>query len=243
MRQFRSLATLLFVAAAAIACESTSPSSTVSLTGTVRQTSSNALIAGATVTVQDKSSTSNASGAYTVPGLTGGNAEVRVTHQGHINVTQNVALSGTTTFDPLMPLEPRMAYNGNWSGNWINTASQNAGPGTMVIDVNTVAQTILFTIDLDGLVFGIQNPPAISFTGAYTAAGVSVNVPTPFGTINATIAAGGQISGNVVAAPGLPITRIDFTGTATPAGITINFTLTLVGGGTNPGVISFTKVS
>ena len=243
MRQFRSLAPLLFVAAAGIACESTSPSSTVSLTGVVRESGSNGTIAGATVTVQGQTATSGGTGGYTVSNLTSGNAEVRVTHQGHINVTQNVALSGTTTFDPQMPVEPRMAYNGNWSGNWVNNASQNAGTGTMVISVNSVAQTILFTIDLNGLVFGIPDPTAVSFTGSYTAAGVTVNVPTPFGTITATIAAGGQINGNVVAAPGLPITRIDFTGTATPAAVTINFTLTLVGGATHPGVITFNKVS
>jgi len=241
MRQFRSLATLVFVAAVGTACESTSPSSTVSLTGTIRQTGSNAAIAGATVTVQNKTATSGSTGSYTVPDLTAGNAEVRVTHQGHINVTQNVALSGTTTFDPLMPVEPRMAYAGNWTGNWVNNASQNKGTGTMAIVLDTPAQTMQFTVVFFGLVFGIQNPPPLSFTGPYTATSVSVNVPTPVGTLTATIAAGGQITGNVVAGPGLPITRIDFTGTATPNLVTINFTLSLTGGGTAPGVLTFSK--
>jgi hypothetical protein len=164
-----------------------------------------------------------------------------VTHQGHINLTQSVALSGATTFNPTLTVEPRMVYSGNWNGTWVNNASQNKGTGTMIIALDTPAQSMQFTIDLDGLVFGIQNPPALSFSGPYTNLGVSLNVPTPIGTLTATVAQGGQITGNIVAAPGLPITRIDFTGTATPTTITVNFTLTLTGGGTAPGVITFTK--
>jgi hypothetical protein len=225
------------------ACESNSPSSVVSLTGTVRETGTNNAIQGATITVQNKTATSAANGTFTVTDLTSGSAEVRVTHQGHVNLTQNVALSGSTTFNPTIVVEPRMVYSGDWTGTWINNASQNKGTGIMTIALDTVAQSMTFTVDLDGLVFGIQNPQPLTFSGPYTTTGISLNVPTPIGTLTATIAQGGQITGNVVAAPLLPITRIDFTGTATPTTVTINFTLTLTGGGTAPGSLTFTKVS
>lgn len=232
---------LIVASVGVVGCESSSPSSVVSLTGTVRETGSNGAIAGATVTVQNKTVTTANNGTYTVSDLTSGNADVRVTHQGHINLTQSIALSATTTFNPTMTVEPRMIYSGNWNGTWVNNASQNKGTGTMIIALDTPAQSMQFTIDLDGLVFGIQNPQPLTFSGSYTNLGVSLNVPTPIGTLTATIAQGGQIAGNVVATPGLPITRIDFTGAATPTTVTVNFTLTLAGGDTAPGVITFTK--
>src|SRR5262245_25323436 len=110
---------LIVVSLGVAACEANSPSSAVSLTGTIREGGTNAALSGATVTVQNKNATTAANGSYTVGDLTSGSAEVRVTHQGHVNVTQNVALSGATTFSPLMTVEPRMIYAGNWSGNWV----------------------------------------------------------------------------------------------------------------------------
>lgn len=242
MRQPQSYLIGLIVATLGVAaCETNSPSSAVSLTGTVRETGSNSAISGATVTVQNKTATSAANGTYTVSDLTAGNAEVRVTHQGHVNVTQNVALSGATTLNPTMTVEPRLVYAGNWTGTWVNTTSQNKGTGTLAIGLDTIAQSIQFTLDLNGLVFGIPDPPAQVFSAAYTATGVSVSQVTPFGTITATIAQGGQVTGNIQAAAGLPITRVDFTGTATPNNITLNFTITFPAGPPNTGVITFTK--
>ena len=219
----------------------TPPSPIISVSGTVREAVTNQPIAGATVTVQSKSATTVANGTYSITGLAEGQAVVTITHQGHTRIAQNIVVNGATTVNVTLPVEPKMAYNGNWSGNWANNSSGNKGAAAMIIAVDTVTETMQFTVDLDGLVFGIQDPPPLTFSGQYFVNGVLIDVMTPLGRLNAIVRAGGAIEGVVEASPGLPIAGIEFDGTATPTEITIDFTLFLTMGGTNTGVLTLSK--
>ena len=139
------------------------------------------------------------------------------------------------------------AFAGNWSGQWNNNTFSTTGPASMVVSVNTVAQTLQATVTLGGNVLGGSAPPPQTFSGSYGGAGVTITQSSPvFGNVTATIAPDGTITGSATNIPNASISRVDFTGTATPATITINYTITFsaaAGGGRATGVMVLNHVS
>ena len=237
----------VLVAAGSMACESdqpNDPSGVLSVTGTVREQGSNAPIAGATVTIQSKSAMTSASGQYAVTDLTAGaNVELRVTHQGHTNVTQSVTIDGEETVNVTMSVPAVRGYVGTYNGTWRNTNSNNTGNANMTVAVDTIAQSLTIGVTLTGTVFGIPNPPTQTGTTQYSTTGnTTISLPLGFGTLNATIAPGGAISGSGVSAlPGFFVSRVDFTGNATPTSVVVNGTITFTDGTTNLFVVNMTK--
>lgn len=226
-------------------CAMNEPSDTdISLEGVVRESGTAALIAGATVTVQNKSATTSIDGRYLIEDLTAGSAEVRVTHQGHNNQTTNVTLDGETTQNLTLTRAVNAAFIGNWTGGWVNNTFGTSGSATMSYNVDTVAETFQITMDLNGQVFGFIDPPAQTFNSTYSPTGpTNITIPTPFGTLNATFTQTGQISGAITGVNVGGINRMDFTGTATTATITVNYTVTFNTGATATGVLTLNKVS
>ncbi len=241
----RDAVAAMVLAASLAGCAMNEPSDTdVSLTGVVRESGTAAAIAGATVTVQNQSATTGADGRYLIEDLSAGSAQVRVTHQGHNTLTATVTLAGETTENLTMTRATNAAFVGNWTGGWVNNTFGTSGSATMSYNVDTVAETFQITMDLNGQVFGLIDPPAQTFNSTYSPTGpTNIAIPTPFGTLNSTFTQAGQITGSITGVSVGGITRMDFTGTATPAAITVNYTVTFNTGATAAGVLTLNKVS
>jgi hypothetical protein len=225
------------------ACENDNdPSSTdVSLSGIVRESGTNAVVAGATVTVQNKSATTGTDGRYLIEDLAAGNASVQVGHQGHQNLTQSVTLSGETTGNFTISRATIAGYIGNWTGGWTNNAGFS-GSATMTFNANTVAQTFEAVVDLNGSVFGLLDPPAQTVAGPYNPGGNTTSIiATSLGTLSVTFSATGQISGSLTGVVAGGISRMDFTGTSTSSTININYTVTFIAGPPVTGTLTLTK--
>jgi Carboxypeptidase regulatory-like domain len=219
----------------------TTPAAT-SLAGTVTDVVSAAAVSGATVAVQGKTATTGADGKYSITGLSDGQATVTTQHQGHINFTQTVTLSGATTTNVGLTPSNAAKEAGTWAGTWRNTSFGTTGTIAMVVTVDTVAQTMQIVLDVNGNVFGGADPPAETFNGPYTTTGATLTRPSSvFGNVTVTVTPTGQITGSATNVPVSTISRLDFTGTATATTITINYTVTFVGGGTAVGVATLTK--
>jgi hypothetical protein len=138
-----------------------------SLAGTVTDVVSGVTISGVVLTIQGMSATTGSDGRYSITGLTAGQASLTAKHQGHVNFSQNVTLSGTTTVN--VPLTPSNAAKaaGNWTGNWRDTTFGTTGTMTMNFSVDTIAQTIQGTLNVNGNVLGIGPPPPITISGPY----------------------------------------------------------------------------
>jgi hypothetical protein len=139
------------------------------------------------------------------------------------------------------------AFAGNWSGQWNNTTFSTTGPASMVVNIDTAAQTFQTTLTLGGNVFGGSAPPPQNFSGSLSTSGISISQSSPvFGNVTATIGADGTVTGSLTNVPNASISRVDFTGAATPATITINYTITFSasgGGGKATGVMVLNHTS
>jgi hypothetical protein len=219
------------------------PSETdVGITGLVREAVTNALIAGAAVTIQNKTATTGADGRYTITELTAGNAELRVTHQGHQNVTQNVNLNGAVTQNVTMNVPAIMGVVGRWTGTWTNTTFGSTGSVDFELNANTLTETYSGSLDFGGNIFGLfNNPPPQQFAGPYGPTTTTVAISFGVATLNATIT-NGQITGSIVGPLG-GISRVDFTGTAAGSAINMTYTVTFVAGPPAVGVVTLNKVA
>ncbi len=253
--QWPAFATLGLVAVcgALAACGSSSPGATPSppsptsatISGTVTETTSGTPLSSATVTVGASSATTGADGKYSLAGLAPGQAQLTAKQQGHDTYTQTLTVTaGTMTVNVAMTQAFVAVLSGNWAGGWRNNTFGTSGSATMTLGSDTIGQTFQATLDLNGSVFGLGDPPPQTFNGTYTpASGATINVTSPvFGTLAATVSPAGQISGSLTGVPGGSISRVDLTGTATPTVITINYTITFAGGGgTATGVLTLNK--
>jgi hypothetical protein len=219
------------------------PTPTTSLTGTVTDAVSNAPVSGAKVAVQGQSATTGADGKYTITGLTNGATTVTSQHQGHLNFSQSVTLSGATTTNIAMTPSNVAKGAGNWSGTWRNTAFASTGTITMVVSADTVAQTVTVVLDVNGNVFGGADPPSETLNGTYspTTGGSFSGRSAVFGNVTMTVSPSGQISGSATQVPPSFVSRLDFTGTATTSQINISYTVTFTAGGTANGTAVLNK--
>lgn len=238
----------VFVVLGSISCSkksTTTPSTTTAtLSGLITDASGGSPVSSATVSIQSKAATTGSDGRYSIAELTTGSAQMTVQHQGHDTTTQNVTLTAPATTANVALARALVAQlAGTWTGGWVNTTFGSNGSATMTISADTIAQTFSASLDLNGNVFGLGDPPAQSFSGPYTpAGGATINATSDlFGTLSVTVSSTGQISGTATPAPGGAITKIDLTGTAAPGGITVNYTITFVGGSKAVGALTLTK--
>ncbi len=237
---------LVVVATGWLSCSknsSTSPTqTTTSITGLVTDAVSGAAVASVTVAIQGKSATTGSDGRYSISALTDGQATLTAQHQGHRNFTQAVTLSGATTTNITITPAVEAGAAGNWAGTWRNNTFGSSGGITAVVTVDTIAQTFRGTVDVNGSVFGAGDPPAETFSGPYTTAGVTLTGTSPFfGNVVLNISSTGAITGNMTNIPGGSVSRLDLTGNATSASsITLAYTV-VVGGGTASGTVTLNR--
>ncbi|MBI2828358.1 MAG: carboxypeptidase regulatory-like domain-containing protein [Acidobacteria bacterium] len=212
------------------------------MSGGVRDSVSGAALSGVVVAVQGKSATTGTDGRYSISDLTAGQTQVTAQRQGHRNFTQAVTLAGATTVDITMTSAQEAGAAGSWTGRWTNNTFGSSGTMTMTLAANTIAQTMQMTLDVNGSVFGGSDPAAETTSGAYTPEGATVTKTSlVFGNVTFTISSTGQITGNGTNVPSATVSRIDFTGTATPSTMNLNYTVTFRAGGTATGVATLTR--
>jgi hypothetical protein len=114
----------------------------------------------------------------------------------------------------------------------------------MVVTVDTIAQTSQVTLDLNGTVLGIGDPPPQTLNGTYTDSGTTITQSSlALGTFTVTVDAHGSITGsatNLVVVP--QINRVDFAGTINATQVLVNYTITFTGGDTAVGTLTLNKI-
>jgi hypothetical protein len=134
-------------------------------------------------------------------------------------------------------------FEGTYTGSWENTTFGSSGGASVEIAVDTAAETIDFTLDLDGSVFGSSDPPAEMFSGGYDVHGFAVSgTSQTFGSLSITVNALGDLVGIGTDVPNPSIDRVELSGSAQPEAISIDYTVYFAGGGEPAvGVINVTK--
>lgn len=144
--------------------------------------------------------------------------------------------TGTSGFNPAQ-------YVGTYAGTWTNTTFASMGTGTVVIAVNSGAQTATVTASATGNVLGSgsgANPGPQN--GGYTNTGAAFNATlAPMGDISATIQSDGTITAVGSNVPNPSITGWTATGTITATTISLNFTVTFTSGPPAVGTITLTR--
>jgi hypothetical protein len=241
-RRITAAALCAFAGLVALNCDTKTKPTSTSLAGTVTDSVSGGVISGATVSVQGKTATTGSDGKYSVANLTDGAATVTSKHQGHINITKDVSLSNATTLDVAMTPSMAAKLAGSWSGTWKNNTFSTQGTETMSVTVDTVAQTMNITLDVNGSVFGGSDPAPETLSTTYTLTGATFTKTSPvFGNLTLTITPAGTLTGSATSVPAGSINRVDFTGTITPTLVTVNYTITFTSTATATGTATFTK--
>lgn len=154
------------------------------------------------------------------------------------------AAEPTETPEPTATPSPYEAFRvvaGDWTGSWTNTTFGSTGGATIGIALSPDG-TASFTLDLDGLVFGLLDPEPEEFGGSYDAAGATFGDANNrlFGNVTITISADGDILFEATGVPAPGIESITAEGTISADAIEMSYTVTFTGGGTAEGVMSLT---
>lgn len=130
------------------------------------------------------------------------------------------------------------AAAGDWQGQWNNTTSETSGDAEFAITVNPANNTATITVTLSGPVLGGTAPGPLVFTGAYDGTDFALNSnDTAFGDLEVTWTEGGEISGSLTNLPNPSVSRVDFSGSATSKGISVDYLVTSTAGGTAEGSV------
>ncbi len=138
--------------------------------------------------------------------------------------------------------EQLLVFAGEWSGAWNNDTFGSTGAITLSIVVNEDG-TWSATLDIDGPVFGANDPTARTVSGTYDASGATGQLQGDdvFGDVTLSATLDGTI---VIAATNIPaagIASLTAEGTATPDGIAMTYTVTFDDGTTAEGTGTLTK--
>src|SRR6185503_2388841 len=130
-------------------------------------------------------------------------------------------------------------FAGDWSGGWRNTTFGSTGGAQATVVINEDG-TVEVTLDLGGFVFGVGDPPPMTFTGAYDADGGSFAVQNDpmFGDLSVNVANSGAITGGMENNPlGFGMT---LDGALTVESFELNYAVTLPAGQKARGVLALT---
>jgi hypothetical protein len=137
------------------------------------------------------------------------------------------------------------AFAGPWQGGWRNTTFATLGAASLSLAFDLPNQAVTGTLDLDGAVFGGGDPPAQVLGGKLTPRGAVLSGASPaLGTYLVEIDGLCRITGQLTGLPSPDIAAVEFSGTATPAEISLAYTVTFsepAGGGTAAGTITLTR--
>ena len=117
-------------------------------------------------------------------------------------------------------------WAGTWIGSWTNTTFGSTGTIEATIGFNPDGRAT-FVFDAGGFVFGILDPPEVTFDASFDASGVMIDLPGDaiFGDVTVTINPDGtfEMVGDIVPTAG--IASIEASGTFTKTSIEGSYTV------------------
>jgi hypothetical protein len=140
--------------------------------------------------------------------------------------------------------EQASAFAGEWSGSWENTTFGSSGDARAAIDVQPDG-TATFTVDLDGMVFGMLDPDPMTYEGTYDANGATFEAPGDplFGDLAISVTPAGDVTINGELVPVDGIASLSASGTISSDSIQLEYTVVFTGGGEAMGVLNLVKES
>lgn len=152
----------------------------------------------------------------------------------------------STTSETNPSYEDYKAVAGTSTGEWQNTTYGTSGGSTTTVEIDPDGRAA-FTLDLDGLVFGLLNPDPKTYESTYDETGVVFTAEDDdlFGDLTITIVPNeddsAQISFEGLNVPVVGISQINADGILTANSVDMNYEITFVEAFTAEGVMSLTK--
>lgn len=156
------------------------------------------------------------------------------------------AAATPTTADPFAEIIALVtSYEGDYSGEWINTTFGSAGAIAGRLGFDEATLTVTLELDIDGFVFGAFDPDPETFVISLAEAASNPDNATTiesatFGTLQATVTRDGiELFSDEVPDPG--IASVLLTGPITPEGFELTYVIEFAGGGGAEGTATLTK--
>ncbi|MGD2251359.1 MAG: hypothetical protein PVF70_00420 [Anaerolineales bacterium] len=140
-------------------------------------------------------------------------------------------------------IERARQYQGDWVGQWTNLTFSSSGEAVGSITVDDTGE-FTFVIDLGGFVFGMVDPPPMTYVGQIGEQGAFLEVlgdPT-FGDITMTVTPDGEVTiiGEMVPVEG--IASLSATGTISPTEARLEYTVNFTFGDPARGEVILQKM-
>lgn len=158
------------------------------------------------------------------------------------------AVSFTTAAPEESLYEQYQAVAGSSTGQWQNLTFGTSGDASTTVEIDPDGQAT-FTIDLDGLVFGLVNPDPKTYVSTYDEAGAVFTAEDDdlFGDLTITITSNGNDTANIsLKAVDVPVTSIyqlTASGILYDDAFDLNYQITFDDGSTADGIMNLTKTS
>jgi hypothetical protein len=137
------------------------------------------------------------------------------------------------------------AFSGAWQGEWQNTTYATGGAATLTLAFDLPNQAVTGTLDLDGSVFGLGDPPPQTLTGTLTPGGIVLEGLSPvFGQYRIETDGLCRVQGSLANLPNPNIYSVELEGSATTSEISVAYTIYFSaagGGGTANGTITLAR--
>ena len=137
------------------------------------------------------------------------------------------------------------SFAGAWQGTWSNTTSATGGAVSLSLEFDLPNQRATGTLDLDGSVFGLGDPPAETLTGTLTPEGiVFAGTSVALGNYRLALDSACSLTGTLTGLPSIDLYSLDLTGTIAAGEISIAYTIyysATGGGGTANGTLLLTR--
>jgi hypothetical protein len=137
------------------------------------------------------------------------------------------------------------SFAGAWHGTWSNTTFGTSGAVTLSLGFDLPNQRATGTLDLDGSVFGLGDPPAETITGTLTPQGiVFAGTSIALGTYRLEINSACSFTGTLTGLPSVDLYSVELAGTVTASEISIAYTIYFsasAGAGTANGTLLLTR--
>ena len=131
--------------------------------------------------------------------------------------------------------------DGLWHGVWKNLTFGTSGAAMVDIEVSAAGDARL-TIDVDGPVFGLLDPPVREFSGTWNANGATFSSQSDdlLGDMRIRVTSDGALAMRAENIPGVGV-RVDARGQVSASGIEAAYTLRFTGGGSASGFLTLAR--
>jgi hypothetical protein len=154
--------------------------------------------------------------------------------------------TSTPTPEPTMDTgyDAALAYAGTWEGQWNNTTFGSEGPIEIIIEVNS-DQTITFSMDVGGFVFGLLDPQPVVYTGNFdaTSAEITILEDPVWGDATITFSENGEFEFNAALVPDVEIASMVINGVFSEDKADGEYLIKFTGSGSADGTIEMEKVT